>query len=169
MQIFLSLLALLATLIFAYSLFSVLYPLKPFRSRSQAFKGVGGSFVAVLALVTFVGLIDNPKAAPASGTIAEAKKTEQQALADDALSVATVAPSLVPAACGDGGLALMDEVTVNGSHELYAAPEGGRIINEKATAALGETHYQQIDYSQRLRRTCAHDVVCRFARELESS
>jgi len=39
----------------------------------------------------------------------------------------------------------MDEVTVNGSHELYAAPEGGRIINEKATAALGETHYQQID------------------------
>ena len=157
MQIFLSLLALLATLIFAYSLFSVLYPLKPFRSRSQAFKGVGGSFVAVLALVAFVGFIDNPKAAPASGTIAEARKTEQQALADDALSVATVAPSLVPAACGDGGLALMDEVTVNGSHELYAAPEGGRIINEKATAALGETHYQQIDYSQRLRRTCAQE------------
>ncbi len=157
MQVFFSLLTLLATLIFVYSLLSVLYPLKPFRSRGQALKGVGGSFVAVLALVTVVVLIANPKAEPGADTISEAEKTEQEALAENALSVATVSPGLVPSACGEGGLALMDEVTVSDSQELYAAPDGERIINEKATAALGETHYQQVDYSQRLRRTCAQE------------
>jgi hypothetical protein len=69
MQVFFSLLTLLATLIFVYSLLSVLYPLKPFRSRGQALKGVGGSFVAVLALVTVVVLMALPQSVWRNGSI----------------------------------------------------------------------------------------------------
>ena len=157
MQIILSLLTLLATLAFAYSLLSVLYPLRPFRDRRQALKGVGGSFVVALASLVVFGVIADPKNGPASGLAAETEGTARSTTGDGALSVATVSPGRVPAACGEGGLALMDEVTVSDSQELYASPAGERIINQKASAALGTTHYQQVDYTQRLRRTCAQE------------
>lgn len=40
------------------------------------------------------------------------------------------------------------------SHDLQNAPKGQKIINQKATKILGETHYQSIDTSTRVRVQC---------------
>lgn len=51
---------------------------------------------------------------------------------DGAISTPIVSSGNLPAACGEGGLALMDEVTVVGSQELFSSPSGDRIVNQKA-------------------------------------
>lgn len=56
--------------------------------------------------------------------------------------------------CEHGGIATGDEVSIKGEFPLYDAPNGERVINEKATAALGKTHYQQVDNSERLKEVC---------------
>lgn len=58
------------------------------------------------------------------------------------------------APCENGGIATGDEVSIKGDSPLYDAPDGSRIVNEKATAALGKTHYQQVDNSERLKEVC---------------
>ena len=56
--------------------------------------------------------------------------------------------------CDHGGIATGNEVSIKGDSPLYDAPNGKRIVNDKATAALGETHYQQVDNTERLREVC---------------
>jgi hypothetical protein len=52
----------------------------------------------------------------------------------------------------DGGV-----VAVTGEYDLRATPsdKGKKIKNEKASAALGETHYHAIDFSTTVRQLCA--------------
>lgn len=56
--------------------------------------------------------------------------------------------------CENGGIATRDEVGIQGESPLYDKPNGERIINQKATDALGKTHYQQVDKSERLEELC---------------
>lgn len=58
--------------------------------------------------------------------------------------------------CEGGGIATGDEVAVSNDVQLRSAPgkSGKPIINEKATAALGETYYQKVDSSEQLREMC---------------
>jgi hypothetical protein len=59
-----------------------------------------------------------------------------------------------PEPCEHGGISTGDEVSIKGESPLYDAPDGNRVVNEKATAALGKTHYQQVDNSERLKEVC---------------
>jgi len=56
--------------------------------------------------------------------------------------------------CEYGGFATGDEVGIKGESPVFNAPGGSRVINQKATAALGKTHYEQVDNSERLREIC---------------
>ena len=52
--------------------------------------------------------------------------------------------------CENGGIATGDIVAVSGDTNLLDAPNGARIVNEKATAVLKETYYQQVDSTETL-------------------
>lgn len=62
----------------------------------------------------------------------------------------------VPETCEGGGIVTNDEVSVIGSVDLRSSPNGksDKIVNEKASNALGTTHYQQVDNSERLKEVC---------------
>ena len=56
--------------------------------------------------------------------------------------------------CENGGIATGDIVAVSEDTNLLDAPDGARIVNEKATAVLKETYYQQVDSTETLQETC---------------
>lgn len=60
-------------------------------------------------------------------------------------------------ACENGGIATGDIVAVSADTNLLDAPNGSRIVNEKASAVLKETYYQQVDSTETLRETCRTD------------
>jgi hypothetical protein len=95
--------------------------------------------------------LDSSKAAPPATEVV----TEPEA--GSALTETTKLVDNVPAPCGDGGIVPGDIVAVTGDHELHeaASPDAPKIKNEKASLALGEVHYQQIDNSTTVRRLCA--------------
>lgn len=68
---------------------------------------------------------------------------EQKAIAQDACAQA-------------GGISKNEIVTVNQSVELRAQPSANsaKLVNEQATEIMGETHYQTVDHTTRLRETC---------------
>lgn len=67
-----------------------------------------------------------------------------------------VDPEMVPQPCGDGGITSNELAAVNAEFELRTGPSrsADRIKNEKASAAIGETMYQNIDNSTTVRRLC---------------
>ena len=58
--------------------------------------------------------------------------------------------------CEGGGIATGDEVAVKGETALRSSPSGtaARIVNEKASSVLNETHHQQLDQTERLKELC---------------
>ena len=62
----------------------------------------------------------------------------------------------VPETCEGGGIVTNDEVSVTGSVDLRSAPSDSadKMVNEKATSAIGETVLQQVDNSERLKEIC---------------
>ena len=62
----------------------------------------------------------------------------------------------VPQPCEGGGIATGDEVAVKRETDLRAAPKrsGERIVNDKASSAMKETQYQQLDQTERLKELC---------------
>lgn len=65
----------------------------------------------------------------------------------------------IPAACGNGGLALRDTVAVTGSHDVHvdANLSPPLLKNEKASAILERDHFHQIDNSTTVRRLCVQE------------
>lgn len=147
MVILLSVLGLGAMIWAAVSVLGILYPFRPFRTRKAALRSLGGSIVLTVAAALIVGSNSTPSA-----------KVTAEAEAEAARAAATVPePTANPASScilGDG--APGDVVAVTGDHEMHEAPDAAaaRIKNEKASAALGETHYHQIDASTTVRRLC---------------
>ncbi|MCW3784706.1 hypothetical protein [Defluviimonas salinarum] len=155
----------------AYSLFCVLLPLKPFGSRLRAAASVGLSFLALAAITIGLTVIEpegvtmsgndgqpeDPAISTSSADPTEAAAPEASSGSEIAVAV-TIQPSEdIPAPCGDGGLALNDVVAVTGDHDLHVDPDdtSPKIKNEKASNALGQTRYHQIDNSTTVRRICA--------------
>lgn len=58
--------------------------------------------------------------------------------------------------CEGGGIATGDEVAVTDDIDLRAGPSGSakRIVNERATEILDETHYHSVDQTERLKELC---------------
>lgn len=143
----------LMALVGVYSFISILLPLRPFRTRVQAIKAFAASIVVLCgSAVALGGLVDPERAA--RDVLVESEGGSDATGSDVALTTATVSAEKIPAACGDGGLAMMDEVSVTGTHVLHASVGGEEILNERATAALGEPHFQNVDNTQSLLRTC---------------
>lgn len=65
----------------------------------------------------------------------------------------------IPAACGDGGLALDDVVAVTGEHDVHEEADitSPKIRNDKASEILGRDHYHVIDNSTTVRRLCVQN------------
>lgn len=61
-----------------------------------------------------------------------------------------------PTSCEGGGQAINREVAVSHETPLLSTwgETGERIVNQKATNVMGETQYQQVDQTERLRETC---------------
>ncbi|WP_139267157.1 hypothetical protein [Celeribacter indicus] len=147
MQLALGLFLVTVTLWAAYSLLSVLIPLRPFSSRGKAARSFGLSVLAILATGIALGLaVSSPQAAGGAGPEPRPARTAAAETADDP-----------PPPCGGG--APGDVVAVTGSHELRAAPgaDAPRIRNEKASRALGTDHFHRIDSSTTVRRLCRQD------------
>lgn len=144
---------LLVTLWAAYSMFCILIPLKPFKSRGKAAKSLGFSAIAFLAAgisMTFLG----PSTSPQLAEETTARSGEQSAL-----SAEVKVDDTIPEPCGDGGLVLNDVVAVTGDHHVRSSPSASapKIKNEKASRALGKDHFHQIDSSTTVRRICAQE------------
>jgi hypothetical protein len=60
----------------------------------------------------------------------------------------------VPTVCEHDGIATMDTVGIIGDADVLDAPNGKRIINQKATAALHKTFYQSVDHTEVLKELC---------------
>lgn len=146
----------------AYSLFCILIPLKPFRSRGRAAGSFGASILALFSVGFILSAIDpSPKARIATEqTVALEKPAAAQPLmeteADTALTKNTELSNNIPAPCGDGGIAFGDVVAVNGEFALHETPslDAPKIRNEKASLALGKDHFHKIDNSTTVRRLC---------------
>ncbi len=59
--------------------------------------------------------------------------------------------------CDQGGIATGDIVAVSADTDLLDSPNGSPLINEKASAALKRTYYQQVDSTETLQETCRTD------------
>lgn len=168
-----ALLSLLIVLWGGYSLVCILIPLRPFGTRGRAAKSLGVSLLALITVGLAVSLID-PRPTPqiaeeaatqldpaldASKAAPPATEVVTEPESGSALTETTNLVDNVPAPCGDGGIVPGDIVAVTGDHELHeaASSDAPKIKNEKASLALGEVHYQQIDNSTTVRRLCAQD------------
>ncbi len=138
-----------------YSFVSTLLPFAPFRTRLSALASFGATLICCVAfgLVQAAPTTDAPQARqdPARTTPAPAPGKDEAIIKASALGSASI-----PAACGDGGLAIGDVVAVTGRHELRISADQGaaRIKNEKASRILKSPKYHVIDNSTQVRRTC---------------
>ena len=138
-----------------YSFVSILLPFAPFRTRRGALKSFAATLIGCVAfgLVQGAPATDAPQAGRGSAQAASATAPSQ----DEAIIKASALGSApIPAACGDGGLAIGDVVAVTGRHELRISADqsAARIRNEKASRILKSPQYHVIDNSTQVRRTC---------------
>lgn len=96
---------------------------------------------------------NNESATNQSSSSSEVKTNNSALLAN------TNTQSEIPAACGNGGLALRDTVAVSGSHDIHvdASPSSPLLRNEKASEILGRDYFHQIDNSTTVRRLCVQE------------
>jgi hypothetical protein len=163
LAVLLTVIALATVLWGLYSLFSILLPMRPFKTRGAAAKSLGLSFLAFIALGVGIGTTVGDLGKSTKVNISESTSTPDVIAAtqpsDPVLSVNLSSPDKIPEACGDGGLALNDVVAVTGEYTLREKPDkaSAKIKNEKASEALGTTQYHQIDYSTTVRRMCVQE------------
>lgn len=143
-------------LYFALAMYSTIKPNRMFDGRKKAFKNM-----LVAAFSIYVAILVNKAGAPwaehdSDASVAQtASEPEPKQQNESAMKVSTQ-NSQPPQTCGTEGIVFNDVVAVSGSNDIHEAPgkDAPRIVNEKATKALGKTFYQSVDSSTSVRRLC---------------
>lgn len=152
-------LILILSILLLISLAAVTYPFRPFVKRRNALLVSLGLFIAIGALPSVK--LEQPQTVSSGGQLDAVieKRTDASILQENQLALldSTNTDGEIPDACGEGGLALNDVVAVSGEAPIRqeAKATAPKLKNEKASQALGTTHYYQIDNSTTVRRTCA--------------